>query len=198
MVGYRDWAARVSRPDRHARSRPDSPRSSNSSRTSWWLSSSLRVDARRTGHPCARSRRPSAPNRAGVPGRADRRAGERSGALELAEAAESSRRHPHHQRTHREAAHRLPGRRVLPLALHPANSRLLRVHRAEGRQTAALSSTPRTTRCSPRRGLTRTTEIDGQRRRVFVVVTQEARDAAGEVHDRMPVFLSSNLWGTTG
>lgn len=43
-------------------------------------------------------------------------------------------------------------------------------------------------------GLTWTTEIDGQRRRVFVVVTREARDASGEVHDRMPAFLSRDLW----
>lgn len=43
-------------------------------------------------------------------------------------------------------------------------------------------------------GLTWTTEIDGQRRRVFVVVTREARDSSGEVHDRMPAFLSRDLW----
>ncbi len=43
-------------------------------------------------------------------------------------------------------------------------------------------------------GLTWTTEIDGERRRVFVVVTREARDASGEVHDRMPAFLTRDLW----
>ena len=43
-------------------------------------------------------------------------------------------------------------------------------------------------------GLTWTTEIDGDRRRVFVVVTREARDASGEIHDRMPAFLTRDLW----
>lgn len=43
-------------------------------------------------------------------------------------------------------------------------------------------------------GLTWTTEIAGERRRVFVVVTREARDASGEVHDRMPAFLTPDLW----
>ena len=42
--------------------------------------------------------------------------------------------------------------------------------------------------------LTWTTEIDGERRRLFVVVTREARDASGEVHDRMPAFPSHDLW----
>lgn len=43
-------------------------------------------------------------------------------------------------------------------------------------------------------GLTWTTNIAGERRRVFVVVTREARDASGEVHDRMPAFLTPDLW----
>ncbi len=29
---------------------------------------------------------------------------------------------------------------------------------------------------------------------MFVVVTREARDASGEVHDRMPAFLTRDLW----
>lgn len=37
-------------------------------------------------------------------------------------------------------------------------------------------------------------EVAGERRRVFVVVTREARDASGEVHDRMPAFLTPDLW----
>lgn len=42
-------------------------------------------------------------------------------------------------------------------------------------------------------GLTWTTEIAGERQRVFVVITREARDASGEIHDRMPAFLSDDL-----
>lgn len=30
----------------------------------------------------------------------------------------------------------------------------------------------------------------GERSRCFVVITREARDASGEVHDRMPAFLT--------
>lgn len=43
-------------------------------------------------------------------------------------------------------------------------------------------------------GLTWTADVGGQRQRVFVVITREARDAGGEVHDRMPAFLERNLW----
>jgi putative SOS response-associated peptidase YedK len=43
-------------------------------------------------------------------------------------------------------------------------------------------------------GLTWTAEVKGERKRVFVVVTREARDASGEVHDRMPAFLTPDLW----
>lgn len=42
-------------------------------------------------------------------------------------------------------------------------------------------------------GLTWTMDVKGERRRVFVVVTREARDASGEVHDRMPAFLTDDL-----
>lgn len=45
-------------------------------------------------------------------------------------------------------------------------------------------------------GLTWTAEISGTRTRVFVVVTREARDASGEVHDRMPAFVTPDLWET--
>lgn len=41
--------------------------------------------------------------------------------------------------------------------------------------------------------LTWTTEIAGERQRVFVVITREARDASGDIHDRMPGFLSDDL-----
>lgn len=34
---------------------------------------------------------------------------------------------------------------------------------------------------------------DGTRRRAFVVVTREARDASGEIHDRMPAFVDDEL-----
>jgi len=37
---------------------------------------------------------------------------------------------------------------------------------------------------------------NGARQRVFVVVTREARDASGEVHDRMPAFLTRDMWDT--
>ncbi|MAO80486.1 MAG: DUF159 family protein [Nocardioides sp.] len=43
-------------------------------------------------------------------------------------------------------------------------------------------------------GLTWTAEIAGERQRIFVVVTREARDASGEIHDRMPAFLTRDLW----
>ncbi|MFH8253019.1 SOS response-associated peptidase [Microbacterium sp. B2969] len=43
-------------------------------------------------------------------------------------------------------------------------------------------------------GLTWTADVAGERRRVFVVVTREARDASGEIHDRMPAFLTRDLW----
>ncbi len=42
-------------------------------------------------------------------------------------------------------------------------------------------------------GLTWTADIGGERRRVYVVITREARDASGEVHDRMPAFLTPDL-----
>lgn len=45
-------------------------------------------------------------------------------------------------------------------------------------------------------GLTWTTEISGARARVFVVVTREARDSSGEVHDRIPTFVTPDLWDT--
>ncbi|MFE2772315.1 SOS response-associated peptidase [Microbacterium resistens] len=39
-------------------------------------------------------------------------------------------------------------------------------------------------------GLTWSMDVKGERLRCFVVVTREARDAGGEVHDRMPAFLT--------
>lgn len=45
-------------------------------------------------------------------------------------------------------------------------------------------------------GLTWTTEISGTHTRVFAIVTREARDASGEVHDRMPAFVTPDLWDT--
>jgi putative SOS response-associated peptidase YedK len=39
-------------------------------------------------------------------------------------------------------------------------------------------------------------DADGQWSRVFAVVTREARDASGEVHDRMPAFLEPDTWST--
>jgi len=35
---------------------------------------------------------------------------------------------------------------------------------------------------------------NGERSRCFVVITREARDAGGEVHDRMPAFLTPDTW----
>ncbi len=44
-------------------------------------------------------------------------------------------------------------------------------------------------------GLTWSMELaNGERSRCFVVVTREARDAGGEVHDRMPAFLTADTW----
>lgn len=39
-------------------------------------------------------------------------------------------------------------------------------------------------------GLTWSMDVRGEPTRCFVVVTREARDAGGEVHDRMPAFLT--------
>jgi putative SOS response-associated peptidase YedK len=39
-------------------------------------------------------------------------------------------------------------------------------------------------------GLTWSMDVNGEPTRCFVVVTREARDAGGEVHDRMPAFLT--------
>ncbi|WP_071642894.1 SOS response-associated peptidase [Microbacterium sp. AR7-10] len=39
-------------------------------------------------------------------------------------------------------------------------------------------------------GLTWSMDVKGEHVRCFVVVTREARDAGGEVHDRMPAFLT--------
>jgi putative SOS response-associated peptidase YedK len=43
-------------------------------------------------------------------------------------------------------------------------------------------------------GLTWTMDLEGESQRVFVVITREARDASGQVHDRMPAFLTEDLW----
>ena len=37
---------------------------------------------------------------------------------------------------------------------------------------------------------------NGEKSRCFVVITREARDASGEVHDRMPAFLMPDTWDT--
>lgn len=44
-------------------------------------------------------------------------------------------------------------------------------------------------------GLTWSMELaSGEKSRCFVVITREARDAGGEVHDRMPAFLTPDTW----
>lgn len=44
-------------------------------------------------------------------------------------------------------------------------------------------------------GLTWSMELpSGERSRCFVVITREARDASGRVHDRMPAFLTPDTW----
>ncbi len=44
-------------------------------------------------------------------------------------------------------------------------------------------------------GLTWSMELPtGEKSRCFVVITREARDAGGEVHDRMPAFLTPDTW----
>lgn len=44
-------------------------------------------------------------------------------------------------------------------------------------------------------GLTWSMDVRGERVRCFVVITREARDAGGEVHDRMPAFLTDDAMG---
>ncbi|MFF7292010.1 SOS response-associated peptidase family protein [Microbacterium sp. NPDC008134] len=41
-------------------------------------------------------------------------------------------------------------------------------------------------------GLTWSMDVKGEQVRCFVVITREARDAGGEVHDRMPAFLTDD------
>lgn len=44
-------------------------------------------------------------------------------------------------------------------------------------------------------GLTWSMELpNGERSRCFVLITREARDASGNVHDRMPAFLTPDTW----
>lgn len=44
-------------------------------------------------------------------------------------------------------------------------------------------------------GLTWLMELpNGEKSRCFVVITREARDASGEVHDRMTAFLTPDTW----
>lgn len=44
-------------------------------------------------------------------------------------------------------------------------------------------------------GLTWSMELpNGERSRCMVVITREARDAGGDVHDRMPAFLTPDTW----
>ncbi|WP_083990634.1 SOS response-associated peptidase [Microbacterium arborescens] len=44
-------------------------------------------------------------------------------------------------------------------------------------------------------GLTWSMELPtGEKTRCFVVITREARDASGRVHDRMPAFLTPDTW----
>lgn len=44
-------------------------------------------------------------------------------------------------------------------------------------------------------GLTWSMELpNGEKSRCFVVITREAQDASGEVHDRMPAFLTPDMW----
>lgn len=46
-------------------------------------------------------------------------------------------------------------------------------------------------------GLTWSMELpSGEKSRCFVIITREARDASGEVHDRMPAFLTPDTWDT--
>jgi putative SOS response-associated peptidase YedK len=44
-------------------------------------------------------------------------------------------------------------------------------------------------------GLYASRQENGQWKRSFTIITRAARDASGEVHDRMPVFLTSDTWG---
>lgn len=44
-------------------------------------------------------------------------------------------------------------------------------------------------------GLTWSMDVNGESTRCFVVITRSAQDASGEVHDRMPVFLTPEVMG---
>jgi putative SOS response-associated peptidase YedK len=70
--------------------------------------------------------------------------------------------------------------------MHRADDRLLRVDGQKGNKQGHFIHAEEDSLAAA--GLTWTTEISGVRRRVFVVVTREARDASGEVHERMPAF----------
>lgn len=43
-------------------------------------------------------------------------------------------------------------------------------------------------------GLTWSIEVKGEKTRCFVVITREACDAGGEVHDRMPASCTATPW----
>lgn len=45
-------------------------------------------------------------------------------------------------------------------------------------------------------GLTWHMDVNGEPVRCFVVITRESRDASGEIHDRMPAFLTPDLYDT--
>lgn len=59
--------------------------------------------------------------------------------------------------------------------------------------------TPNPSLCQRRAALGRRTHLvgelpNGEKSRCFVVITREARNASGEVHDRMPGFLTPDTW----
>lgn len=43
-------------------------------------------------------------------------------------------------------------------------------------------------------GIYATRQVDDQWQHTFTIITREARDRSGEIHDRMPVFISADMW----
>ncbi|WP_371743661.1 SOS response-associated peptidase family protein [Herbiconiux sp. SALV-R1] len=63
------------------------------------------------------------------------------------------------------------------------------------RQEAALLHSLRLRLPLDRRHL-RARESGDDREARFAIITREARDASGEIHDRMPAFLTPDAWDT--
>ena len=124
-----------------------------------------------------------------------REPGGRAGPLGLAEASQPPNGCADHQRADGEAADRVLGGRVLERAVHRSD---VGYYEWTGPKGAKQPHFIHNDELLAAAGLTWTMDVARERHRVFVVVTREARDASGDVHDRMPAFLTPDLWDQIG